>query len=211
MNNVENNLNRTKTSIILSTLNSSTSKKNKKNDKKYRGDSFINKNLKRIKLENNSHNSNQNISLKKYQVKNNCLNKANGNKSISTKDSSFSSTKKSSNNNFINTNFEYSKKNYCNYIPTREETSKKACLMPCYFPIYTFHGINTNHNIIGKSQLLNLEGTSYFNKNSDSYKSIERKDHILINHLCQKIIDKKIINSFTIKYRHKNTTFLYFK
>ena len=37
---------------------------------------------------------------------------------------------------------------------------------------------------------------------------IDRRDHLLLNHLYQKNFGKKIVNSFTVKYRLKNATFL---
>lgn len=185
-------LNRTKSRNILSNINLSSSKNN----------------IKSID------NSKQKVIPRKNQEKNSYLNFGSENISISisTKDSSFSSIKKNYNNNkSINIDFKYSTKNYCNYIPTKDEMMEKPHKVPCFFPIETFHGQNESHYSIGDKQLLNKETKSYFNKNNDSYKEIDRKDHILINHLCRRTVNKKIINSFTIKYRHKNTTFLYFK
>ena len=83
--------------------------------------------------------------------------------------------------------------------------------IPCYFPIECFHGTNQIHNEIGNKEYLTLASKSVFNSNNDSYKNIDRKEHFLLNHLCQKNVDKKLINSFTVKYRHKNTTFVYYK
>ena len=83
--------------------------------------------------------------------------------------------------------------------------------IPCNFPTECFHGENKFHNDIGNKDYLNLEKNSYFNMNSDSYKIIEKKDHILLNHFCIKNVNKQTINSLIIKYRNKNTTFLYFK
>ena len=140
--------------------------------------------------------------------------KENVNTSISTKDSSFDSVSK---NNTIyrgvvsNINFEFSKKNFCNYIPKKDELSKIAPKIPSHFPSECYHGVNQAHNEFGDKNFLNLKEPNIFNSNNDSYKIIDKKDHILINHLCQKTKNKKIINSFTIKYRLKNTTFLYFK
>ena len=89
----------------------------------------------------------------------------------------------------------------------RLQPSKK----PCNFPTECFHGKNQFHNDIGNKDFLNLEKNTFFDCNSDCYKIIERKDHILLNHLCYKNVNKKVIISSTIKYRNKNTTFLYFK
>ena len=86
----------------------------------------------------------------------------------------------------------------------------KADKKPCHFPTETFHGINSFHNEIGNKEYLILKDNNIFNSNTDSYKNIDKKDHILLNHLFQKIVNKKIINSFTIKYRHKNSTFIYY-
>ena len=126
----------------------------------------------------------------------------------STKESSLiSMTKK--NDTFID--FAFSKKNFCNYIPKKDEMRNSADKKPCHFPIECFHGINKIHNEIGNKEYLTLKNKSVFNSNNDSYKNIDRKEHFLLNHLCQKYVDKKLINSFTIKYRHKNATFVYYK
>ena len=136
------------------------------------------------------------------------------NNSISTKNSSSISslpiTKINKDNN-KNINFDYSKKNYCNYIPNEKEMREKAEKIPCHFPIECYHGINKNHNNIGKKEFLNLSENNIFSKKNDSYKCIDKKDHLFLNHLCVKFTNKNIINSFTIKYRHKNATFVYYK
>ena len=154
---------------------------------------------------------------KKISDKKGKKNIKNANKSrASTKDSSFDYSVSKNNsiysNTSININFDYCKKNFCNYIPKKGEFSDMCAKKPLNFPCECFHGINLKHNEIGSKNFLNLKDKNIFNNNSnDSYKIIDKKDHILINHLCQKTINKKIINSFTIKYRLKNTTFLYFK
>ena len=126
----------------------------------------------------------------------------------STKESSLiSMTKK--NDTIID--FAFSKKNFCNYIPKIDEMRNSADKKPCHFPIECFHGINKIHNEIGNKEYLTLKNKSVFNSNNDSYKNIDMKEHFLLNHLCQKYVDKKLINSFTIKYRHKNATFVYYK
>ena len=107
-------------------------------------------------------------------------------------------------------NFSYSQKNYCNYLPTKDELRTKPQKKPSNFPIECFLGVNRNHNEIGNKEFLNLKDMCVFNNNNDSYKIIDRRDHLLLNHLCQKNFGKKIVNSFTVKYRHKNTTFLYY-
>ena len=150
---------------------------------------------------------NKNIVLKKKENEN-------VNTSVSTKDSSLDSVTKNNTiykNIATNVNFDFSKKNFCNYIPKKDEFSKTAAKIPSHFPCECYQGVNKAHNEIGDKNFLNLKEQNIFNINNDSYKKIDKKDHILINHLCQKTINKKIINSFTIKYRHKNTTFLYFK
>ena len=151
------------------------------------------------------------------------INNDNRNLSISTNNSSKTSITKNninkSNINYkiekINTkniknNFEFSKKNYCNYYPSQNEMKNNADKKPTHFPSECFHGVNQFHDNIGKKQYLILKESNY-NSNNDSYKVIDKKDHILLNHLCQKTINNKIINSFTIKYRHKNSTFIYYK
>ncbi len=132
----------------------------------------------------------------------------NENASASTKDSSFNLIKLVDENKKIN--FQYSKKFYCNYHPTKEEMREFADKKPTHFPTECFHGVNEFHNEIGKKEFLNLTNNSVYNNNIDEYKIIDRKDHLLLNHLCQQKKNQKIINSITVKYRHKNTTFLYY-
>ena len=114
------------------------------------------------------------------------------------------------NKNNININFYYSNKNYCNYYPKINEMREYTDIKPCYFQSETFHGVNQRQNKIGNKNYLFLEEKNIF---SDSYKDIERKEHVILNHLFQKQKNKKydLINSITIKYRHKNCTFLYYK
>ena len=66
---------------------------------------------------------------------------------------------------------------------------------------------------IGSKEYLLLDKNDVFNSNNDSYKIIDKKDHIMLNHLInkKKINNNNIINSVVIKYRHKNTTFIYYK
>ena len=152
----------------------------------------------------------------KYQECN--YNSKNNNENLNsiTKDTSFNSalnnkTSNEFNNKITKIDFSFSKKNYCNYIPKKNEMNEMADKKPCHFPIECYLGENINHNEIGNKEFLDIREKNIFNSNNDSYKSIDRKDHLLLNHLCIKNNNKKIINSFTIKYRHKNTTFLYFK
>ena len=152
----------------------------------------------------------------KYQECN--YNSKNNNENLNsiTKDTSFNSalnnkTSNEFNNKITKIDFSFSKKNYCNYIPKKNEMNEMADKKPCHFPIECYLGKNINHNEIGNKEFLDIREKNIFNSNNDSYKSIDRKDHLLLNHLCIKNNNKKIINSFTIKYRHKNTTFLYFK
>ena len=116
------------------------------------------------------------------------------------------------NNKKNNINFSYSNKNYCNYYPKINEMREYADIKPCYFQSETFHGVNQNQNKIGNKKYLFLEEKNIFSGN-DSYKDIGRKEHVILNHLFQKQKNKKsdLINSITIKYRHKNCTFLYYK
>ena len=108
-------------------------------------------------------------------------------------------------------NFQFSKKFYCNYYPKKKEMREKPDKKPTYFPNECFHGVNYFHNNIGNKEFLNLTNNSVYNNNIDEYKIIDRKDHILLNHLTNKNVNKKSINSITIKYRHKNATFLYYR
>jgi hypothetical protein len=126
------------------------------------------------------------------------------NKTIFTQDS-FSNINFESNKKHID--FSFSKKNYCHYFPKRNEMKEIADKKPCHFPTECFHGVNQFHKEIGSKEYLLLDKNDVFNRNNDSYKIIDKKDHILINHL----INKKKINSVVIKYRHKNTTFIYYK
>ena len=135
--------------------------------------------------------------------------------SLSTKDSSpLISNRKCNFNNQISSNelidFSFSKKNYCNYYPKREEMRQFADKKPTNFPVECYHGISHIQNEIGNKIFLNLiENSSYYN--NDSYKIIAKKDHIILNHFCYKNINKKVVISFVVKYRHKNTTFVYYK
>ena len=133
--------------------------------------------------------------------------------SSSTKNSSTASGTKYTEiyNNKISINFEFSKKNYCNYYPKKDEMKNNSDKKPLYFPLECFHGVNQSHNEIGNKMFLNLNENNICDMH-DSYKVIDRKDHILLNHLCQnKKREKKIITSITVKFRHKNTTFIYYK
>jgi len=140
------------------------------------------------------------------------------NKSINSKNQSASTRDQSSiftsDNNINNKNidFSFSKKNYCNYYPKINEMKEIADKKPSHFPTECFIGVNRSHNEIGKKEYLNLIENSVFNSNNDSYKIIDKKDHVLLNHLCQfDTKNKNIINSISIRYRHKNTTFIYYK
>ena len=89
----------------------------------------------------------------------------------------------------------------------KEDPDKK----PYYLQTETYHGINKIQQKIGNKNFLNLEDNNTFSGNY-SYKNIETKEHVLLNHLCERQKFKNsIIYSSTIRYRHKNCTFLYFK
>ena len=138
------------------------------------------------------------------------------NNSISTKDSSAISISKNevnNNNNNKNNNidFAYSQKNYCNYFPKENEMRISTDRIPSHFPIECYHGVNQIHNNIGNKEFLDLKDNNIFCINNDSYKRIDKKEHLFLNHLYQKNVNKRAINSFTFKYRHKNTTFVYYK
>ena len=149
--------------------------------------------------------------LKDKQKKNKDIlvpNMDNENASASTKDSSLNSIKFGNENKKIN--FQFSKTFYCNYYPKKKEMREMPDKKPTYFPNECFHGVNYFHNEIGNKEFLNLTNNSIYNNNIDEYKIIDRKDHLLLNHLTNKNVNKKSINSITIKYRHKNATFLYY-
>ena len=132
------------------------------------------------------------------------------NKTKNTKDS-FSNFIFKSNKKQID--FSFSKKHYCNYYPKRNEMKEIADKKPCHFPTECFHGVNQFHKEIGSKEYLLLDKNDVFNNNNDSYKIIDKKDHILLNHLInkKKNNNNNKINSVIIRYRHKNTTFIYYK
>ena len=141
------------------------------------------------------------------------INKNNNNDNIII---DFNSNKKNENNiNKVKIDFSFSKKNYCNYYPKKNEMREFTDKKPFHFPTECYHGVNETQNKIGNKNHLFLKENDIYSGNY-SYKNIERKDHVLLNHLCQrknKNYNKNgsFINSVTIKYRHKNTTFLYYK
>ena len=85
-----------------------------------------------------------------------------------------------------------------NYKPSKK---------PNFFPIEVFFGINKFINKIGNKDYLCLK-ESIFSKENDSYKTINKKEHYLLNHFLQK---NTKTNSITFRYRHKNATFIYYK
>ena len=129
---------------------------------------------------------------------------------LTTKLSCSISNYKSNNNNLI-IDFAFSKKNYCNYFPKIKEFKEYPNKKPCHYPIECFQGVNYIQNKIGKKEFLNLEENDIFSQKNDSYKIIERKDHILLNHLFYKNLNNISISSMFIRFRHKNTTFIYYK
>jgi len=212
---------------------SKNSKISSKKEQKYAKHSniYLKKNIQKFKFKANGNLKVNGIYLisNKPQIveekfkKNAHLNIDSKNLSISTKDSSLTSinktflTKKSekldqskieAKNGDID--FAYSKKNYCNYYPKIGELKNTVDQKPFYMPNYCYQGLNHSQNKLGKKEYLNMK-EDIFSSNNDSYKSIERKDHLLLNHLCQKVKNGNLINSFTIRYRHKNSTFVYYK
>ena len=139
--------------------------------------------------------------------------KGNENVSSSTKDSSFITENKNIkiNSKIVNINFAFSLKNYCNYKPKKEEMKEQPSKRQCNFPSECFHGENQFHSNISNKNFLNLEEKVFFNCKSDCFTIIERKDHILLNHLCIKNVNKKTITSLAFKYRNKNIIILYYK
>jgi hypothetical protein len=134
----------------------------------------------------------------------------NKNKSVRTKDTSSNFILENNMKNKI-IDFTFSKNNYCNYYPKQNEMKEKADKKPSYFPMECFLGVNRFHNEIGKKDFLNLNESNVFNSSNNSYKIIDKKDHVLINHLCKFETKNRNINSITIRYRHKNSTFIYYK
>jgi len=139
--------------------------------------------------------------------------------SLSTKECSYVTMENNNNKKYVDLSF--SNKNYCNYYPKINEMKEIAAKKPSHFPIECFHGANEFHKEIGSKEFLTLDENNVFNSNNESYKIIDKKDHIFLNHLIQKnskvdnnniiINNNNIINSVTIKYRHKNATFIYYK
>ena len=137
-------------------------------------------------------------------IVNNNINNEDKINNMSTNDSlslSIAKTQK----NYIN--FAFSKKNYCNYFPKLTDMNIKPSQKPQFFPIQIFLGINKFHNEIGDKHYLNIKESIFCSEN-DSYKILNQKDHIFLNHLLQK--NFKTVST-TIRYRHKNITFVYYK
>ena len=162
-----------------------------------------------------SKNDSKKCTNNKQPKKSNNPNIEDKNDTLSIKDSttsSFSKTSKPINFAFSRRhyNFAFSRRHYCNYYPKRGEMKERVGKVPYFFPIQCFHGINQRQNEIGNKLYLSLKDDNIFNSNNDSYKSIDKKNHLLLNHICQKNVDIKIINSFTFRYRNKNSTFVYY-
>ena len=162
---------------------------------------FINNNF-FYRKKTNVYNCTKNINKKKNINKNiNINDKIN---SMSTKDSLQLLTSKNENNIL---DFAYSKKNYCKYFPKETEWKNKPPQKPVSFPIQTNLGINQEKNEIGSKEYLDLKENIFCSKN-DSYKMINPKEHVLLNHFIRK---NSKINSISFRYRHKNATFVYYK
>ena len=104
-------------------------------------------------------------------------------------------------------NFSYSKKNYCKYFPKETDMRNKPGQKPSSFPIETFLGSNESHNKIGNKEFIDIKGNTFCSEN-DSYKVVNSKQHELLNHFLQKNCK---ISSISFRYRHKNSTFIYYK
>ena len=138
------------------------------------------------------------------KIVNNNINNEDKINNMSTNDSLTISITKAQ-KNYIN--FAFSKKNYCNYFPKLTDMNIKPSQKQQFFPIQIFLGINKFHNEIGDKHYLNIKESIFCSEN-DSYKVLNQKDHIFLNHLLQK--DFKTFST-TIRYRHKNITFVYYK
>ena len=132
--------------------------------------------------------------------------------SISTNNINILSHMDNKNIRKINIDFSYSKKNYCNYYPKINEMKDSTDKKPYYFQTECYLGVNQIQNKIGNKDDLYLKEDEIYSGNY-SYKNIERKDHILLNHLCniKKNKNGNIVNSIIFRYRQKNATFLYYK
>ena len=149
-------LNRTKSLNNFKDLNLSYSINNNKNSSLSKRNSFSKSFIKnivycfdkqsKVKNEKTINTMKKNIVLNKKGKQNENLNT-----SISTKDSSLDSVSKNDTTHKSTTtkvNFDYSKKNFCNYIPKKDEFSKKAAKVPSHFPCECYQGVNQIHNEI---------------------------------------------------------------
>ena len=147
---------------------------------------------------------NKNKNINKDKNVNKCRNSEDILTDMKTRDS-LSLLKSKKRENFLN--FSFSKKNYCNFLPSKKEMNNKPCQKPSSFPIETFLGINENHRKIGNEEYINLK-ENIFCSDNDSYKIINTKEHELLNHFFQKNYK---INAINFRYRHKYATLIYYK
>ena len=99
-------------------------------------------------------------------------------------------------------NFDYSKKNFCNYIPKRKEMNQ-PCSKPVCLPTEICLATNHIQNQIGENYILKENIIS-----NDSYKKIYSKGHILLNRFLQQ---NTKAHSTIIRYQGKNINIVYYK
>jgi len=109
---------------------------------------------------------------------------------------------KSKNNSFIR------QKTYSNYIPQKNEFQRKVITMS----FKSKSCLNFSQNKIGDNKYMNVHEKNILSDNI-SYKKIDIVPNTDINHLNIKKIQNSsnIISSVPVRYRHKYTTFVYYK
>ena len=110
-------------------------------------------------------------------------------------------------NKIIYVNFAFSKKNYCNYIPKRNEMNNKPSQKPNFFPEEIFLGIYQSQLENDNNKYL-IRKDYFFCSENNTYKKIDPIPHFLLKHLFQ---GKNNNISANIRYRHKNVLFVYYK
>ena len=103
-------------------------------------------------------------------------------------------------------NFLVAKKNFCNYYPPEIEMNLEPSQKPSSFPTQICLEKKKDQNEIGNKEFLELK-EKYFCSENDSYKILNKTENQLLNHFFQK---NSKINSISIRYRHKNSTFVYY-
>ena len=102
-------------------------------------------------------------------------------------------------------------KRYSNYIPSKEIFSEKIPDSPDNYKMNENINLLSNQKYIGNKNFLTISDLS----GEIDYKNIKTVHHEQINHLLssndKKQSKKNILCSITTRYRHKYTTFVYYK